>query len=381
MRAALAARPGRRAHKFQAGAWTTRSAARHRRDRWLQRLQRAQIDLLGAEAVFVVTRGRDAPRCWSKPPGGSAGSIRSSRGRRTSRRYPRDVRWSLAGPGAGVPEVAQAARAAPPRRRRRACPTCSSTAWPPSSPMATRPGCRSCGRRTWLSMAPACPRLSSCVGNGSPRCPRCTSGTQAVGDDLRGARGLARTGALGELPFALIMRVYVHLFAGELTAAASLVEEIRTATDASDTVAAPYGAVGLLVLRGRRRMPPISSSAAVGLTDRGEGVGLSVLDWAEADFQRPRPLRGRPGRRAARHRTSARPRRLELGHGRAHRGRCRAGTPELAADALRRLVDTTAATARTGARGRGPLERTPPRRRGTPKTSTWRPPTGWRGRG
>ena len=41
------------------------------------------------------------------------------------------------------------------------------------------------------------------------------------------------TGALGELPLALSQRVYVHLFAGELTAAASLVDEIRAATEAT----------------------------------------------------------------------------------------------------------------------------------------------------
>ena len=36
------------------------------------------------------------------------------------------------------------------------------------------------------------------------------------------------TGALAELPLALSQRVYAHLFAGELTTAASLVDEIRS---------------------------------------------------------------------------------------------------------------------------------------------------------
>ena len=53
------------------------------------------------------------------------------------------------------------------------------------------------------------------------------------------------TGALGELPLALSQRVYAHLFAGELTAAASLVDEIRAATEATGSNLAPYGAVGL----------------------------------------------------------------------------------------------------------------------------------------
>src|SRR6185295_4983927 len=57
---------------------------------------------------------------------------------------------------------------------------------------------------------------------------------------------LAReTGALGELPLALTMRVYVHLFAGELASAASLVDEIEMATDVSETLAPAYAAAGL----------------------------------------------------------------------------------------------------------------------------------------
>ena len=59
------------------------------------------------------------------------------------------------------------------------------------------------------------------------------------------------TGALGELPLALSQRVYAHLFAGELTTAASLVDEIRAATEATGSNLTPYGAVGLAALRGR----------------------------------------------------------------------------------------------------------------------------------
>jgi DNA-binding CsgD family transcriptional regulator len=91
------------------------------------------------------------------------------------------------------------------------------------------------------------------------------------------------TGALGELPLALNQRVYAHLFAGELTAAALLVDEIRAATEATGSNLAPYGAVGLAALRGRE---PEAISLIDGsrddVTQRGEGIGLSVLDWAQA---------------------------------------------------------------------------------------------------
>jgi DNA-binding CsgD family transcriptional regulator len=75
----------------------------------------------------------------------------------------------------------------------------------------------------------------------------------------------------------------MHLFAGELTTAATLVDEIRGAIEATGSTLAPYGAIGLAALRGRE-------AEAISLIDetrsdvmlRGEGRGLSVLDWAEA---------------------------------------------------------------------------------------------------
>jgi DNA-binding CsgD family transcriptional regulator len=90
-------------------------------------------------------------------------------------------------------------------------------------------------------------------------------------------------GALGELPLALSQRVYAYLFAGELTAAAALVDEIRAATEATGSNLTPYGAVGLAALRGRE--PEAISLIEEGRQDalrRGEGIGIAVLDWAQA---------------------------------------------------------------------------------------------------
>ena len=95
---------------------------------------------------------------------------------------------------------------------------------------------------------------------------------------------LAReAGALGELPLALTERVYAHLFAGEAAEAASLVDEIEAATEATGSTLGPYGRAGLLAVRGRESdaVAFIERSRAE-VTRRGEGVGLSVLDWAEA---------------------------------------------------------------------------------------------------
>jgi DNA-binding CsgD family transcriptional regulator len=336
--------------KFQAGALddTLRLLAAAETGA-LSELQRAQVDLLRAETTFVVTRGRDAP------------PLLVEAARRLSRLDPRLARETylealsaamfagrLAPPGAGVMEVARAARAAPA---------------PPHAPRA--PDVLLDGLATLFSEGyeAAVPvlreaeRAFDAAGMSVAEQLRwkwlATVSSIHLWDDTRWELiaerhvQLAReTGALGELPLALTQRVYVHLFAGELTAAASLVEEIRTVTEVSDTVFAPYGAVGLLVLAGHRaEANHLVERSRAELTHRGEGVGLSMLDWAEA------VLGNSHGRyedaRAAALRATEDPHTLAAsnwGMVELIEAAARAGTPDLADDALRRLVDTTAAS-------------------------------------
>jgi len=95
---------------------------------------------------------------------------------------------------------------------------------------------------------------------------------------------LAReTGALGELTHALGMCAHVHFFAGELATAASLVDEIRAMLEATGRNPPPYSAVGLAAMRGREaETVGLIDKCREELTLRGEGIGISVLDWAEA---------------------------------------------------------------------------------------------------
>jgi hypothetical protein len=95
---------------------------------------------------------------------------------------------------------------------------------------------------------------------------------------------LAReTGALSELPLALTSRAYVLLFAGELTGAASLIDEVQAVKEATGSGLAPYGGFGLAALRGEE-------AEALALIDatvedailRGEGVGITFAEWAKA---------------------------------------------------------------------------------------------------
>ncbi|WP_327312626.1 ATP-binding protein [Streptomyces sp. NBC_01235] len=95
---------------------------------------------------------------------------------------------------------------------------------------------------------------------------------------------LARdTGALAGLPLALTSRIFVHLFQGELAEAASLSEEVRTIVTATGFQITHYGALALAAWQGRQseveQLVRVTTSEAA---SRGEGVGLSVADWASA---------------------------------------------------------------------------------------------------
>ena len=95
---------------------------------------------------------------------------------------------------------------------------------------------------------------------------------------------LARTtGALSELPLALSMRVYMLLFGGEFGAAAALVDEIQTVTEATGSNPAPYGALAVAALRGERAEVSTRIEATIAdATHRGEGIGVVVAERANA---------------------------------------------------------------------------------------------------
>ncbi|WP_448624647.1 ATP-binding protein [Geodermatophilus sp. URMC 64] len=93
---------------------------------------------------------------------------------------------------------------------------------------------------------------------------------------------LAReAGALSALPLALNTRTVLHLFTGDLTAAASLVQETRSITEITRSTLAPYGEIGLLAVRGRpEQAEPLIRSCLDDVVARGEGVGVNMAQWA-----------------------------------------------------------------------------------------------------
>ncbi|GAA1619565.1 LuxR family transcriptional regulator [Kribbella sancticallisti] len=84
-------------------------------------------------------------------------------------------------------------------------------------------------------------------------------------------------GALSELPLALDSSAVVHVFAGDLAAASSVIEEVRTVSAATGSNQPPFGALALAAVRGREReartlIDATLSEAAL----HGQGLGVTV---------------------------------------------------------------------------------------------------------
>jgi DNA-binding CsgD family transcriptional regulator len=249
----------------------------------LSDLQHARVDLVRAQLAFVTNRGSDAPLLLLKA---------------AKRLEPIDAALSRAtylealsaamfaarlASGCGIHDVARAAAASP----RPANPRLSDLLLDGLTAQFTDGYAQGLGilRR---AIKEAGPRTSP---DDDLRCLWLV-GIAALhvwddeGWDVLSARHveLARAaGALTELPLALSSRAVMLLAAGELTAAESLIQEAETVTEATGDRVAPHGALGLAAFRGR----PSEASTLLEATTRevmrrGEGVGLTIAEWAEA---------------------------------------------------------------------------------------------------
>ena len=91
------------------------------------------------------------------------------------------------------------------------------------------------------------------------------------------------TGALNVLPMALSTRAGAYLFTGQLSQAASLGAEEAAVTEATGSRIAPYAALALAAFEGHES--DATQLIHVGTKDvlhRGEGLGLSFIQWAAA---------------------------------------------------------------------------------------------------
>jgi DNA-binding CsgD family transcriptional regulator len=252
----------------------------------LSDLQQAHADLARAQLAFVTSRGSDAPPLLVK----AAGRLELidpglSRATYLDALSAAIFAGRLATPGSGVLEVAMAAGAAPPPAAAGRVPDLLldglaaqyNTGYSAGHPMLRQ------GLAAFAAAMPPAEELHwlwvACVGAAI----RIWDDGQWDALSARHLQLARDTGTLSELPLALTSRAYMLLFAGELAAAAALTDEVQAVTEATRTGLAPYGAMGLAALRGdERRALDLIEATMEDVTRRGEGVGITFAEWANA---------------------------------------------------------------------------------------------------
>ena len=251
----------------------------------LDKLQRAQVDLLRAQIEFAVNRGADAAPLLLN----AARQLQPLDAARARETYLEAFTAVLfAGPlasGGGGREVAEAVRAALPPPRR------------PGAADLLLDGLSTRFLDGYSAAAPILRRaLSSFLEAG-------LSGDEGLhwiwhaqvtagdlGDDEACALltdrhvQLARdSGALSELPLALTARITAHALAGELEEAEWLLAELAAVSEAAGSPRAPYGALMLTAWQGREAdAAELVEATSHEMPRRGEGIGLTYLSWAQA---------------------------------------------------------------------------------------------------
>jgi DNA-binding CsgD family transcriptional regulator len=117
-----------------------------------------------------------------------------------------------------------------------------------------------------------------------------THAAQDVWDDeswlvlsARHLRLARQAGARAILPIALNTRLQLHVLAGEFALAAALVDEFATVNEILGNHLLPYGALLLAAGRGRDDLvTSLRQSIRVEATSRGDGMGLTIIDYAGA---------------------------------------------------------------------------------------------------
>jgi DNA-binding CsgD family transcriptional regulator len=314
----------------------------------LDELQRARVDLLRAQIAFAVRRGSDVPSLLL----GAAKRLEPLDVTLARETYLEALSAAIfAGrlaTGGGVLEAAEAARAAPPSPR------------PPRAADLLLDGLALLVTDAYPAGAPMLKRaLSALRGDDVSREEEirwlwvaCHIAHDLWDYDTWEALSirfvqLARdAGALTVLPVALNNRMVMHLHAGELATAASLLEEAEDLTAATGSHIAPYGAVFFDAWRGRegeaRELIEATMNEVAG---RGEGAGVTLIHYTSAVLYNG--LGRYEDALAAAQEATAYPQELGMstwGLLELIEAATRTGNAEPAADALQRLSKTTRAS-------------------------------------
>jgi DNA-binding CsgD family transcriptional regulator/tetratricopeptide (TPR) repeat protein len=253
----------------------------------LGNLQRAQVELLRTQIAFAVSRSNDAPPLLLK-----AAEQLEPLDVCMARETYLETLWAamfvgrLAG-GTGLLEAAEAASAAPPSPQ------------PPRAPDLLLDGLAMLLTQGYPAGIPILNRALNAFQSESITMEEeirwlhlaCRIAVDLWDDtawevlSIRHVQLARAAGTLSELPIALNTRIGVHLNAGELAAAASLVDEVETVIQATGSQVAPYGAVGLAAWEGREAdAAELFETTTKEVVRRGEGVGLTAIAWASAQL-------------------------------------------------------------------------------------------------
>ncbi|OBI53327.1 LuxR family transcriptional regulator [Mycobacterium sp. E796] len=251
----------------------------------LDELQRARVDLLRAQIAFATSRGGDAPRLLLMAARRFE-PIEPGLARETYLDAINAAAFAgrLASRGGGVLAVARAAAAAP---------------RPPHAPRPPDVLLDGLAANFVDGYAAAVPRLQDALTTfGRRMSPEeelrwmwlINLVALHLWDDARwdalSVRYLQlarKVGALNELPLALSTRAMMLLWVGDLTAASSLIDEQSTVTEATGSNLAPYTAMRLAAMRGRKAEAfALIEATNREVAQRGEGIGVACAEWTRA---------------------------------------------------------------------------------------------------
>jgi len=249
----------------------------------LSDVQRSRADLLHAQLAFIASRGRDAPPLLLRAADRLAPvAVALARDTYLDALSAALFAGRLSAPGGGSRDVAVAARSAP------------RASEPPRGSDVLLDGLAGLFVEGCTVGVPTLKQALDMFSGGLSTAEQlrwmwlaCVTALH-VWDDERWAllsdryvTFARKIGALAELPLALSMRTYGHLFAGELSTAASLCEQLQVVGEATGAGVSQYAALALAALRGREaEATALIETINREARRRGEGIALSVTAWA-----------------------------------------------------------------------------------------------------
>ena len=314
----------------------------------LDELQRARADVLRAQIAFAMSRGSDAPPLLLNAAKRlEALDVRLARETYLDALIAAVSAHRLAS-GGGALEVAEAARAAGYTRP---------SPQPARAPDLLLDGWVLLITEGYAAGTPTLERALSAFRSGESISTEeeirwlwfaCHTAYELWDDEtwhqlsIRQVQLARAAGALAELPVALNSLAGANLFAGDFAAAVAQVEEAEAVTEVTGNRLAPYGRLLLAAGQGREAAASeLIESSMEEVVRRGEGLGLTAIKWAAALFYNG--LGRYADALAAAREASEHPRDMARVLPELIEAATRSGNPEDAADALKRLSETTRA--------------------------------------